>query len=142
MSRARMHNQPGGLAQDQKIVVLKKDLERHPLRLGFDLSDGRLSQFHDVPRPDEIARARRVSVQPNESFANQSLEAGAGKSRQLAGEKTIQPQTGVFARDADLDHGQVTQGRRAIELAGEALRGRRVRSITWGHLRPVDTTLD
>ena len=104
MARAGMHDQPGRLVQDEQVVVLKQNLERHLLRLGFDFFEGRLRQFHGIARAHEIARPRRLSVQPNESPANQRLQTRPGKIDEFESEKTVQPQTGAFARHVERDH--------------------------------------
>ena len=79
MAGARMHDQPGRLVQDEQVVVLEQNLERHLLRLGFDFFDGRFGQLDDVARAHEIAGSRRLSVQRDESAADQRLETRPGK---------------------------------------------------------------
>ena len=81
MARAGMHDQAGRLVQHEQVVVFEQNLERHLLRLGFDFFDGRLGQFHDVAGAHQIARARRLSVQLNESVANQTFAGARGKNR-------------------------------------------------------------
>jgi len=105
MSRAGMHHPTGWFVQDEEIVVLKKNLERHRLRLGFNLCDLRFAQFDDLPRAHGIARAGRVSIHPNESVANKRLKSRPGKGRERPGEKAIEPLVGVFVCDFELDHG-------------------------------------
>src|SRR5450631_1599647 len=106
MARAGMHDQPGRLVQNEEVVVLKQNLERHLLRLGFDFFQGRLSQFHRIACADEIAWPRRLPVQPNESSSNQRLQTRPGKIGEFEREKTIQPQTRAFAGHVERDHDQ------------------------------------
>jgi len=105
MPRARVHDDSRRLVQDEEVVVLEKNFERYLFRLRFDFFDRRLAQFHDVASANKIARPRRFSIQPNESFPDQRLEAGTRKGGQSQGQKTVEPLPGLFLFDRELDHG-------------------------------------
>src|ERR1700730_5453031 len=50
----------------------------------------------------ELARARRFSIEPNKSVADQSLKARARIFVELTREKAIEPKAGGFFRDKEL----------------------------------------
>src|SRR3954462_8654017 len=107
MAGARMHYEPGGLVQNEQVVVFEQDLECDRFRLRFDLLDLGLSQFHGVAGADRIARPRDLSVEGYEVFSNQGLEAGPGKCRERQGEEAVQARAGVLLIDLESD-GRVT----------------------------------
>ena len=117
VARAGMHDQSSRLIQNEQIVILKQNLQRHLLRLCFDFFDGRFRQLDDIPRPDKIAGAGCFSVQRDESSPDQSLKARARKVREFAGEKAVQPQTGAFARYLERDHAEAQKGQSGLKEA-------------------------
>src|ERR1022692_4748419 len=62
MTSPRMNYHSGGLVDYDEIGVFKKNVERDLLWLIIDLFQRRLDEIDTVPRPPEIARARRFSI--------------------------------------------------------------------------------
>ena len=96
MASAGMNNKPSRLIDNNEIIVLEQNVERNGLWLILGLFEWWLGQFDFVTAANGLAWSRRCAVEPNESGADQLLNAGAGVFRKLLCQKTIQPKPGII----------------------------------------------
>jgi hypothetical protein len=104
MTRPGMHDEPGRFVKNEEIVVFEKNLERDRLGLRIALFDFGFTYFDYVADADRIARSRRFAVHANKSGADQCLKSSAGKNWQRQSEGTVEPLSGLVARNSERDH--------------------------------------
>jgi hypothetical protein len=97
MTRPRVHNEPGRFVEDEEIVVLEKDLERHRLGLRVAFFNLGLAHFDNVAGVNGVARSRLLAIHVDESVADQCLEADAREGGERESESAVEPLSGLVA---------------------------------------------
>ena len=72
---ARMNGKAGGFIDNDDVIVFEEYLEWNRLRPHIDLLHRRLNQINFVTAPDNVPRPGGLLVEPNESAADQLLNA-------------------------------------------------------------------
>ncbi len=86
-----MRDQPGGLVDDQQVVVLVQHGQRDALGDERGVHGGRLLPGDHVRRAQGLARLGRAAVEPDVPLADQRLHARARQVRQRPGQEPVEP---------------------------------------------------
>lgn len=89
----RMHDQTGGLVDDEKMPVLVDDLERNGLGCCFSTGFHERVDNDTLPARQFVARAQGSTVDEHPPPFNPVFETGAGVLRQELGERLIEAAT-------------------------------------------------
>ena len=102
MARRRVHYQPLGLVDDQQIIVLVDDIQRH--FLGRDVHSLRLGNLvgNGIANIQFVVFLTGLSVAGNQPFLNELLGGAAAQIRHAPGEKGVQPLPGNIGKQGHL----------------------------------------
>ena len=104
IARGRMDDQPGGLVDDQQMLVLEHDGQRDVLRfvvrrLRLGHRDAQAFVAADLGR----RVAHRLAVRLDRAAADQRLQPLARQGRHGIGERTVEPPAGMGGLQAHVD---------------------------------------
>ena len=123
----RVHHEPRGLVDHQKLGIGKGHLQPH--RVGGDFPHRREARLdaHDLLAMHEVARAGQPSVHRNRTGADPPLQARAAILRQHPGERRIEAQSRKSGRQRKLMGAEL----RAVLGGPSPGRGIRYTSAAW-----------
>ena len=97
--RARMHDQSGGLVDDQQIVVFEYDLERHGFGLGAHNDVSCNVQDDGLTALNRVARPPGCPIDEHRAVKQPCLEAAARIVGKHPGQRLVQSLTGQLVGD-------------------------------------------
>ena len=98
ISGTRVHDQPDGLVDHQKVIALIHDLQRNFLWPVDSSRLQRLANQHLLATHQFLSGARRLAIQKNIAALYPLLDAASGKLRKHSGQGLVQTVTGLIRR--------------------------------------------